>query len=238
MGKNPSDPYAVIPSGTIDLASYNKLLPLLQSNTLKITAPTSAPTAAMVPTTYIKHLVSSSQHLKNFHLSLQDIGYLSSFSSRGPTIDGRFKPDLLSDGEMIISANSDGQSAGLTCPITGGTLSMKGTWTFPFLAFVQSNVESMFWNCVRNIDGHPHRCRLCRAGSSVLARGFPRIRLSERLGRHHTQRVAGASDVDSIGHTGGRRCFHRERLFVVAGRSRSSCASRGLFLLQQYLFFV
>ena len=32
---------------------------------------------------------------------------LSSFSSRGPTFDGRFKPDVLTPGEYIVSAKSD-----------------------------------------------------------------------------------------------------------------------------------
>ena len=105
MGKGPSDAAATVPAATIDLDAWNKLQSFLVAGTLRIDAPVAARTPG------------------------QDIDFLSSFSSRGPTIDGRFKPDLLSDGEMIVSARSDGVASGANqCPTGGaGTLSMKGT---------------------------------------------------------------------------------------------------------------
>jgi hypothetical protein len=55
---------------------------------------------------------------------------LANFSSRGPTLDGRLKPDVVCTGEFIRSAESHGQPAGprgppaLTC---GAVMEMSGT---------------------------------------------------------------------------------------------------------------
>ena len=44
--------------------------------------------------------------------------FLSSFSSRGPTYDGRLKPDVVAPGEYVISVRSDGVvSSNTTCPV-------------------------------------------------------------------------------------------------------------------------
>ena len=40
---------------------------------------------------------------------------VAQFSSRGPSFDGRIKPDLLAPGEYIISAHSDGDPASFQC---------------------------------------------------------------------------------------------------------------------------
>ena len=51
---------------------------------------------------------------------------LSSFSSRGPTKDGRIKPDVLAPGESIRSSRSDGLAHSLNCG-PSALLSMEGT---------------------------------------------------------------------------------------------------------------
>ena len=54
--------------------------------------------------------------------------YLSSFSSRGPTPDGRLKPDIVAPGEELKSVKSDGSLSSNNCPISStGLLSMMGT---------------------------------------------------------------------------------------------------------------
>jgi hypothetical protein len=62
--------------------------------------------------------VGSSQSTLGSH----DIGFVSWFSSRGPTYDQRFKPDLVAPGEQIMSARSNGGYGG-SCD----TLEMMGT---------------------------------------------------------------------------------------------------------------
>lgn len=47
------------------------------------------------------------------------INFLSDFSSRGPTADGRIKPDILAPGEVIFSAASDGNPHTNNCPAPG-----------------------------------------------------------------------------------------------------------------------
>lgn len=55
--------------------------------------------------------------------------YLSSFSSRGPTRDGRIKPDVVAPGEFILSARSDGNVTTQQCNLEDGSTlkSMQGT---------------------------------------------------------------------------------------------------------------
>lgn len=54
---------------------------------------------------------------------------LSAFSSRGPTKDGRLKPDVLAPGEYIISARSDGDLRSFQCSTNDGSTlkAMQGT---------------------------------------------------------------------------------------------------------------
>lgn len=57
---------------------------------------------------------------------------LSYFSSRGPTMDFRFKPDIVAPGQDIFSANSDGKPGTFQCDASAGMLnssilSMSGT---------------------------------------------------------------------------------------------------------------
>ncbi|TFJ84083.1 hypothetical protein NSK_004556 [Nannochloropsis salina CCMP1776] len=53
----------------------------------------------------------------------QDRNYIAKFSSRGPTKDGRLKPDIVSPGSYIYSARSAGYNNGGTCSYVG----MAGT---------------------------------------------------------------------------------------------------------------
>jgi subtilisin family serine protease len=64
------------------------------------------------------------------------IEYASGFSSRGPTKDGRMKPDVLAPGHFILSAGAKPQELGECDPTVGtvepgehkdGLLSMEGT---------------------------------------------------------------------------------------------------------------
>ncbi|XXQ38045.1 C5a peptidase [Plasmodiophora brassicae] len=56
----------------------------------------------------------------------RNLGYVSDFSSRGPTFDGRIKPDILAPGEYIMSAKSDMNLNSFQCDPTQYS-SMKGT---------------------------------------------------------------------------------------------------------------
>jgi hypothetical protein len=40
---------------------------------------------------------------------------LASFSSRGPTYDGRIKPDIVAPGMFVVSSRSDGNIQSLQC---------------------------------------------------------------------------------------------------------------------------
>ena len=55
--------------------------------------------------------------------------HLSSFSSRGPTRDGRLKPDVVAPGEFIISSRSDGNLTSFQCSADDGSTlrPMQGT---------------------------------------------------------------------------------------------------------------
>ena len=50
-------------------------------------------------------------------LYTSDIGFVSYFSSKGPTYDKRIKPDLVAPGQAISSAKSNG-AAGPSCLTT------------------------------------------------------------------------------------------------------------------------
>jgi len=50
-------------------------------------------------------------------------GSMASFSSKGPTHDGRIKPDVTAPGSSVVSANNDGDINTDNC----GTISMSGT---------------------------------------------------------------------------------------------------------------
>lgn len=88
MGKAPSDPFfSSIPSGCINMNDWNKLKNSFDNGFIQVNAP--------VPSTP----------------SDAGVNILSSFSSRGPTTDGRFKPDISSVGEHVLSVNSQGYAS-------------------------------------------------------------------------------------------------------------------------------
>lgn len=60
--------------------------------------------AALAAMSWPAGATASEEELKQY-LSTRTLAY---FSSKGPTIDGRFKPDLLAPGHQILSAKSDG----------------------------------------------------------------------------------------------------------------------------------
>jgi hypothetical protein len=47
-----------------------------------------------------------------------NIDYVAYFSSKGPTYDGRIKPDLVAPGHMVESARSNGDGGG-SCKVIG-----------------------------------------------------------------------------------------------------------------------
>jgi hypothetical protein len=67
-----------------------------------------------------KNVISVGSSQSSFNSA--NIKYVSWFSSIGPSFDGRIKPDLVSPGEAIESANSNGGN-GQSCQ----TLSLQGT---------------------------------------------------------------------------------------------------------------
>jgi hypothetical protein len=99
-------PLLTIPSGMIKLQDWNTIFTAASNNLLTIQVP-----VATMP-------------------SGQDINFLSSFSSRGPTSDGRYKPDICATGQSVMSARSDGTTstpASANCPVSGVLTSMSGT---------------------------------------------------------------------------------------------------------------
>jgi len=59
----------------------------------------------------------------------QNQNHVSSFSGRGPTIDGRLKPDVLAPGEYVVSIKSDHRNdPSRSCPTDGSAVTaMQGT---------------------------------------------------------------------------------------------------------------
>eukprot|EP00466_Bigelowiella_natans_P007950 jgi/Bigna1/82429/fgenesh1_pg.92_\ len=53
--------------------------------------------------------------------------FMSNFSSKGPTRDGRIKPDIVAPGEYITSSESDGNTETYQCHEFNGLVSMVGT---------------------------------------------------------------------------------------------------------------
>jgi subtilisin family serine protease len=131
-------PLMAISSAMITLADYNTILSYAQAGQMKITVPVAATPAG------------------------QDINFLSSFSSRGPTADGRFKPDVCSVGQAVMSVKSDGTTSTPTanqCPVSGGILSMSGTsMATPVTSGTAALVRQYFeegwhWSGVPNATG-------------------------------------------------------------------------------------
>jgi len=61
--------------------------------------------------------------------------YLASFSSRGPTADGRIKPDMVAPGYSILSASAKTSQSGECDP--GGSKPTGGSGTFAGISFMQ-----------------------------------------------------------------------------------------------------
>jgi serine protease AprX len=57
--------------------------------------------------------------------AITDAGQIASFSSRGPTSDGRVKPDIVFPGEWITAAQSEGTALGDV--IQPGYVALRGT---------------------------------------------------------------------------------------------------------------
>ena len=106
MGKQDNDPTAAMPCGCITGSDWNLFSNLFTSNyegSIYLNLPT-----ASIPIN-------------------QNIDVLSDFSSRGPTGDGRFKPDISSVGESVMSANAYGGSGANWCNYPNSVHSMMGT---------------------------------------------------------------------------------------------------------------
>ena len=79
----------------------------------------AAGNAGLDSSTSVESTSKNSVSVGSSHTTLfsTDIGYVSYFSSKGPTYDLRIKPDLVAPGEAITSAKSNGQG-GPSCLTT------------------------------------------------------------------------------------------------------------------------
>ncbi len=88
------------------------------------------------------------------HYSLYNEGNICGFSSRGPTSDGRIKPDLVAPGEYILSARSHG-SARWPVILMRGT-SMATPLASSMIALTRDILQKQYrqspsWHLIKNI---------------------------------------------------------------------------------------
>jgi len=86
-------------------------------------------------------------------LGSTDIDYVAFYSSKGPTYDGRFKPDLVFPGDGLMSANAagTGKTSCSTIQMTGTSMATPGAAGTALLLrqyFIDPN--SKFWRAVCN----------------------------------------------------------------------------------------
>jgi hypothetical protein len=96
----------------------------------------------------VRHTVASPATTKNgIAVGATDSsigGILAEFSSRGPTADGRMKPDVVAPGLMITSARSDPSLRG-ECDESSGLVQMSGTsMATPLVAGVAAIIRQYF----------------------------------------------------------------------------------------------
>ena len=91
------------------------------------------------------------------HREMPHVYGVSYFSSKGPTGDGRLKPDLLAPGERIISCQSSGVS-GFTAPPDGSATYIEDSGTSMAAPHV-SGVIAAFLSVRREFIGRPDRVK-------------------------------------------------------------------------------
>jgi subtilisin family serine protease len=85
-----------------------------------------------------------------------NIGKVSFFSSKGPTYDGRIKPDIIAPGEALESAAASG-NRGKSCEVTGklGTSMATPAAAGAVVLIRQYFMDKNFWQkaCIRGFSG-------------------------------------------------------------------------------------
>jgi subtilisin family serine protease len=90
-------------------------------------------------------------------LSSTNIDYVAFYSSKGPTYDNRIKPDLVSPGDGLLSANSQGNGDQSCSEIEMTGTSMASPSAAGAGALVRqyfADTDGKFWRAVCN-PGHP-----------------------------------------------------------------------------------
>lgn len=119
-------------------------------------------------------------------------GLIAGFSSRGPTADGRMKPDVVAPGVSIISARSDPFARG-ECDESNGLVEMSGTsMATPLVAGVAALVRQYFaegWyldGTKKEAVGYHPRASLVKAvilNGAENVRGLPGYDMHQGFGR-------------------------------------------------------
>lgn len=114
----------------IEAVDYEDLTPRLQSQGLK-----SVEECCAAPNPYLRaYCCPEAIKVKYSNSTLYNLDSMAAFSARGPTFDGRIKPDIVAPGNKVISAHSDGDTTTKQCGLgrpdqknAAALLTMQGT---------------------------------------------------------------------------------------------------------------
>lgn len=128
---------------------------------------------------------------------------LAPFSSKGPTVDGRFKPDLVAPGHKIKSAKSDGKLDGETCGTTlkvrVGFASFRQGPTLYIATVDVTGVRPAVWNEHGHAGSGRHTC----APAAAPRRSRGAVRAAKCVGYGHSRAAhADGSTGEGLGTRG------------------------------------